>query len=283
MVQFKIPVGLASFLVNKREVRNVYQTNRAIKVYGFFALLKTISTSGVIKNYHAQIGDIGQLTKKSRCSVYTYINQCRNLGLLSVGAKDLYLTGWQKVVELTDELASYTGGYTILAYDPEKEKQTPEYFIYAAEIKENQDRQTNAVKREIENNLPLASRLGVQQSVDHSHVVTLQKLQAFTYVNGKSENDYPLIHSIRADVQRTAKTLRKTYGFKSRRSVKYLKMQLRIRQLAIIAKNQLESSDRNRVNKGLYYTGYFKDTASTFWRQPDKITLLVAQPPEKST
>lgn len=274
-VAFKLPHGLASHLVNQRELRTVYQTNRAVKVYGFFALLKTITESGVIKNYHSQITDIGTLTKKSRTGVYTYISQCKTIGLLKVNGGNLYLNSWQDAVNTVD-CAYYSGLYTTLQYDTTHDKQTPEYLIYAAEIKENQDRQTLAVIKQIENNLPLANTLGVGQNVQPKHVMELHKLQVFTFVNGKSENDYSLIHSCRADVQRTAKTLRKTYGMKDRRSVKYLKMQLAIRGIATIAKRVLESDCRNRVNKNLYYTGYIKETQKTFWKQPDLIQLQVA-------
>lgn len=274
-IAFKLPKGLASHLVNQRQLRTVYQTNRAVKVYGFFALLKTITESGVIKDYHAQIQDICELTKKSRTGVYTYINQCKGLGLIKLGGCNLYLQSWQDAVNNVD-CGYYSGLYTTLQYDTEHQKQTPEYLIYAAEIKENQDRQTLAVIRQIENNLPLAQTLGVDQTVQPKHVNQLHQLQVFTFVNGKSENDYSLIHSCRADVQRTARTLRKAYGFKDRRSIKYLKKQLALRGIAIVAKRTLESESRNRVNKNLYYTGYEKETQKTFWKQPDLIQLEVA-------
>lgn len=273
-VPFKFPKGLASFIVAQREMRNTYNTNRAIKAYGFFAALKTITESGVVKDYNKQITAIADITKKSRAGVFNYISYCKLMGLLKVRSGNIYLSSWQKVVEAED--CPYSGMFTTLQYDTINPKQTPEYLIYAAEIKENQDRQTSAVIKQIENNLPLAQVLGVGQSVSVKHVEQLHNLQVFTFVNGKSENDYQLIHSVRADNNRTARTLRVAYGFKSRRSVKYLKVQLSLRGVATLSSRSLQSLVNNRVNKNIYYTGYKQEVDQTFWKMPDLIKLKVA-------
>lgn len=274
-VAFKIPVGFASHLVCQRETRNTYQTNRAVKLYGFYALLKTMTSSGVIQNYHKQIADIGALTKKSRSGVYSYIVKCIRAGLLRTDSKNIHLKGWEAAVRLNPD-CEFIPSYTTVYYDSENELQTPEYLIYACEIAENQQRQTKAVIKQIEENLPLAQTLNVQQTATPKDVIALQKLQVFTFVNGRTDNDYSLLHSLNADVQRTAKTLRRTYSMKSRRSVKYLKKQLEKRGVAKVMKRRLESPERSRVNANLYYTGYNPANRNTFWQRPDLIELLVA-------
>lgn len=274
IIKLKIPRYLSSHLVNKRELRNVYETNRMIKVYGFFAVLKTFTSSGLIKNYHNQIEVIGQLTKKSRSSVYNYLNFCKKLQLIKMQGNVIVLSSWENATKIIDE-DIFCDLYTELNYDVKNGLQTPEYLIYAAEIKENQDAQTNAVIREVGNNLPLAQLLAVDRQVTPEHVQKLANLQVFTFVNGKSENDYLLIHSVRADVQRTAKSIRKAYNMKSRRSVKYLKRQLVRRGIATVFTRCHTSECRNRISS-MMYSGYFKEVASTFWKQPDLITLKVA-------
>jgi len=274
-IAFKIPHGFASYLVRQREQRSVYQTNRAVKVYGFFSLLKTITSTGIIKNYHQQITDISQLTKRSTSSVYAYIGHCKKLGLLTTEGRNIQLTGWKAIINKHDECV-YTPIYTTLQYDPANELQTAEYMIYAAEIAENQQKQTKAVIKSIGNNLLLAEALNVKQTTTKKDVETLQRLQVLTFVSGKTDPDYELIHSLNADVQRTAKTLRKAYGMKSRRTVKYLKKQLIKRGIAKVEKRLLQSPDCSRVNKSTYYTGYNPANKNTFWKRPDSINLLCA-------
>lgn len=275
-VDFKIPQGMASYLVAQREQRNVYETNRAVKMYAFFALLKTLTSTGTIQQYHKQIEAIATLTKRSKSSVYSYLSLCKKSGLLRIENQNIYLNSWEKIINTIDECI-YNPSFTTVQYDTTNEIQTPEYLIYACEVLENQQKQTQAVIKQIEENLPLAQCLNVQQTVTKKHVDALQKLQVFTYVNGKTDTDYELLHSLNADVQRSAKTLRKAFKMKSRRSVKYLKLQLHKRGIATIITNRKhESPNRARVCQDTYYTGYNPDNKNTFWKQPDLIKLNCA-------
>lgn len=274
IIRLKIPQGLSRSIVADRQLRNTYQTNRSIKYYGFYCALKSLTSSGLIKNYAEQIEFLCHAVKKSRSSFYTYLNECIKLNLIQKNNDHLRLTCWDNLIErfnLKDKI------FTEYTYDTEQKGQTPEYYLASAEIQENQQYQASNVLKQIRQNPHIKSILN-EKEANVNTVEKLQWLQMKTFVNGcnGSEAIYSVLHSLNADIHRSVPTLRKAFNLKSNRSVGYLKGQLEERGFAVIKERLLKSPERMRKNRVFYHTGWDKTTLESTWQLPDSITIIIS-------
>ncbi len=274
IIQLKIPQGLSRSIVADRQLRKAYQTNRAIKYYGFYCALKSLTTSGLIQNYVEQLEEICNAVKKSRSSFYNYVNECIKLELIEKENANLKLTSWDKIIE---RFGIRERNFTAFIYDTDKKEQTPEYFLMSAEIKENQQYQANNVLKQIRQNPQIRNILN-EKETSVATVNKLQWLQMKTFVDGcgGSEVIYSTLHSLNADIHRSVPKLRKAFNFKSNRSVGYLKCQLEERGFADIKGRLLKSSCRMRKSKAIYFTGWDKQAKVSTWQLPDAITIIMS-------
>ncbi|MCU0442912.1 MAG: hypothetical protein MUE96_10985 [Bacteroidia bacterium] len=257
-----------------RQLRNTYQTNRSIKYYGFYCALKSLTSSGLIKDYAEQIELLCEVAKKSRSSFYTYLNECIKLNLIQKNNDHLRLTCWDNLIErfnLKDKV------FTEYTYDTEQKGQTPEYYLASAEIQENQQYQASNVLKQIRQNPHIKSILN-EKETNVNTVEKLQWLQMKTFVNGcgGSEAIYSVLHSLNADIHRSVPKLRKAFNLKSNRSVGYLKGQLEERGFAVIKGRLLKSPERMRKSRVFYHTGWDKTTLESTWQLPDSITIIIS-------
>ena len=76
MLEVKIPADWIKVALKSRVLVKKYETNRAIKLLGYFTLLKTITTTGTIHNCYnkKQKYFIADLLKLSRNGVINAIN-----------------------------------------------------------------------------------------------------------------------------------------------------------------------------------------------------------------
>lgn len=273
IIQLKIPIGISRLLVQERTLRVKYQTNRQIKYYGFFCILKSTTTSGLIQNYLKQIDFLCSITKRSKSSFYNYINACIKLGLLVKEGNSLRLKNWTSILaqfNLKDK------AFLEYEYDIDNKEQTPEYFMMIAEIRENQSYQVNSIIKEIQQNPQLKDLLN-EKKVNEQTALKLHRMQVQTFINGcgGSERIYSIIHCINADFQRNASKLRKDFNFKSHLSVAYMKYQLVKRGLAQIQRRFICSESRMRKNRNQYFTGWDEVLKVSTWQLPDEIILKV--------
>lgn len=272
-VKLRIPVGLSRVLVKDRVVRNKYQTNRTVKFYGFFCVLKSLTTSGILKNYPAQIDYLCKMVKKGRSSFYSYMKACIELGLIEKAGDNLKLANWDMLFERFNLQEKRFSEFT---YDEDNPIQTPEYYLVSSEIKENQYYQARNVLSQICQNPQLKAVLNAK-AVDFSVIEKLQRIQIKSFVNGcgGSEATYGTIHSLNADLQRSVPRLRRAFGLKSNRSVGYLKSQLKLRGFAMVSERVLSSKERMRKDRQCYYTGWDKEAKESTWHLPDEICIVI--------
>jgi hypothetical protein len=279
-IKFKIPQGLAKQIVCERELRTKYQTNRLVRVYGFYLALKSVTTANKIQGYNQQIAELCQYTKTSRATFYNYLNKAERANLLIRKNGDLYLTSWDK---LFNEHGLTQKSFISYEYDLSNKLQTPEYLIAAAEIQENQNAQIYAICKKIDNNPLLKFRLSISEDANLQTIHRLQNEQKNSFVFGipsGSEIDYNLLHTLNVDFQRSWRKLRIDFGYKSKLSVTYLKRQLQIRGIAQVGHRILTSAVKSRKwkldpfgKKTEQLTNYDIQKHQTIWRQPDLILL----------
>lgn len=274
IIRLKILEGLSRMIVSDRHLRASYKTNRAVKYYGFYCILKSMTTSGLVRDYVNQLTHICEITKRSRSTFYSYLNECIKLGLIEKVGDNLRLTSWDTLVE---RFALRERKFTEFNYDTTRKDQTPEYFLISAEISENQQYQVKSVMLRIGQNPQIKHFITKEQSPAET-VKSLQNMQVQTFFDGcgGSEIMYSIIHSFNADTQRTVPKLRKAFNLKSNRSVAYLKRQLSERGFAEVTQRFLKSSVRMRKDKNIYCTGWDRKLGQSTWHLPDMITLLVS-------
>lgn len=223
--QIKILKGIAPVLVGKRELRNAYVTSTELKPMSLLICLKAMTTNGHIKNYPQQIEAIKKFCKCSKSTFYSRLNKLEKMGFVSVIKHKISLSSWKKIAELHDLDAVE---FHIINYDTENKGQTIEYFLKAIEIAENQQRQLKEVQRKINKSpdieLAFNSHCKVQGKTAELTLNNLQAVQCETYSLGAA--DYDILHSVNPDINRSAKSIKKSYGFVSIRNVAYLKRQL---------------------------------------------------------
>ena len=150
MLEVKIPADWIKVALKSRVLVKKYETNRAIKLLGYFTLLKTITTTGTIHNCYnkKQKYFIADLLKLSRNGVINAINDLTKLGLASVNNGNLILISWEKASNL---ISADTGNYVYFKYDLNSKAKINEYIL-ALDIKINKENQLKAVKSKLKAN-----------------------------------------------------------------------------------------------------------------------------------
>lgn len=278
-------IGAIEQLVGAREMRSKYFTNRAIKEWATFFLLKGLTDSGKlqhwIKQKHFLLDYLGcnEQTFRSR------LNALKKLGLVEMGSRfSINLVSYKKAAAALG--IEYMG---VINFNYENGNSTVSGFAYAlqaAEIHFNQDTQRQALLFHIENN-PELSNLLKHQLVEEGccaqklkdPIYFQEKLLNLQLLNFKQGSDrYTEIMFRRADVNRGVKKIAKAYGYKSPTSVSYLKRVLAKLGLAGVRKKYVTSDVRSRrivpaeAGKVQGYV-YLPRQKATRWHLCDQLTI----------
>ena len=230
--------------------------------------------------------------------------------MVTVIKKTIHLTSWEKIAELyeLDAVEFHT-----INYDTENKKQNAEYILKAIEIAENQQLQIKEAQRKLNKTPEIESVFNIhcmaQNKTADFTLKNLHAIQRETYSLGAA--DYDVLHSVNADVNRSAKSIKRGYNFHSIRNVAYLKRQLEKKGLAIVTHRvapvcryadhvKADKSERgeslsigviaalimpnitgisnpSEKKKGskpsVYTTFYSKKNNARIWRLPDSIEL----------
>lgn len=247
MAQFteiKFPKGLARFLVCDRKMVSKYQTNRTVKLLGFYAALKSTNTCGVIKDFTGQLPDLLAVCKVSRTLFYTRLKQCEKLELLTIKGKHqsapkICLTSWDKVCEMFD--VEFTGHHTI-NYDLHDTKKTPEHFINLIHLQEKDAQIRQQISKKLSSNPTIKKGYEIYAKLTNNEkpftATNLFEAQRKSYSEGAPEGVYEVLHQINPDPNRCVKSIQKDFSMKSHRSSTYLKRNLEKRGMISIQKRE---------------------------------------------
>lgn len=259
---------LLANIVKIRETINTYQTGRLLKIYAFYLNLKTLTTSGVIKNITKPSPELLKLCKCSPRTFATRVGELVNEGFAIKNAKNLVLTSQRTLMELYEcsineysainvpegaELTSVLEAHLIRLQQVKQEvqferniKKVPEVFEY------------------LKKNLPHTNNLRE----------TILEAQQNIFKHGNNNQEFTsIVNKYNADNNVQARTLRKLFEYKSYKSVAYLKKRLSKNGLIEVVKRKITSEVRSRKEKQ-YYVSYQQNEKQTTWHLCDKISIV---------
>jgi hypothetical protein len=167
-----IPESLATYAVGQRAICGMYATTdngyyvtTQLSYIGFFCMLKSMTKSGIIKNYHAQVEDIKAITNLAKSTIYSYISKCKELELISVTKCNLNLVKWSKACDVFDVPCTR---YVSVTYQTNNPLHKPKYVLAVVEQKVNMAAQAYSVlKKFVQNYYPADIAEGHVKQIRH--------------------------------------------------------------------------------------------------------------------
>ena len=247
--------GAANELVTHRELRNKYCTNRSIKTWATYFLLKSLTSSGCISNWTKQKQHILSYCRCTENSFRARLNEMEDLKLITLSkSRSILLTSFETAAEILG--IEYTGLIKIDYNENLPGKQIFQYFLRAEEIRSNQEKQLDALWYYAGKNPLLKDALMQLLDKSGSDVKRLQKdlpyfqTQLLRLQQNAFEKGSPLfdiIHQLRADVNRSVKGIQKEHGYKGAQSVSYMKKVMQQMQIITVKKVCIHSTERSRL------------------------------------
>jgi hypothetical protein len=247
-----------------------YYTNRVIKPLCTYFLLKALTPSGVIRDY-TKIPLLDYL-KVSKATFYSHLKQLESLKLVKRTGDSLRLTSYDRMAEMFD-LVPQSSNITYITYNCTVKFH---YLVYGSILHNSQKEIKRVVENKIKCNPELVDHykrvLSVTTSATEFQKALLQKqISDFKTKQPEDLRENFETELINADLQITARNIRKRFGFKSYKSVAFLKSMLKRLRIAEINKRSIVSAHRCR--KPRQYVEYNRETKVTTWRLPDEIVF----------
>ncbi len=267
-LQVRINKELLSNVIQFRELRKKYITNRTLREVAVFCVLKTVTSSGIIQNYIEQLDDLAELCNCSKSSLFGIIKRLIDQKLIARKGGALILRSMQRLLNRYEITSKET---VSLTYEFRNHKLYQ--LLQAAYIKSMRSGQEFMVNKKIQNN-PYLKHIINEKSKNPERIrKKLLSLQISTFKDKSTTDEYELIHSINADTNLSARSLRRAFKFKSNMSVAYLKKMLGKRGIAKITVRKIESTTRSRKGKN-YFVEWFPTSKQTRWRLTDDVQFL---------
>lgn len=247
--------GAAAELVMHRELRTKYKTNRSIKTWATYFLLKSLTTSGHVSNWIKQKQDLLQYCKMTENSFRARLKELQQLELITVDRKthSIQLTSFTTAAEILG--ITYTGTIKIEYNDKQPGQNIFQYYLVMDEIRCNQNQQLDALNYKAEKNPQLKNVLTavmVQHGADAARLTDKKYFQQYLlriqlHFFKQGSDIYSVISQLRGDIQRSVQGIKRQYGYKAAQSVSYLKSKLKQFGIAAIEKTIIESDVRTRL------------------------------------
>lgn len=278
-----------------------YQTNRSIKTWSCFFLLKALTTSGKIQNW-THVNNKARLLTWLQMEENTFRSRIKEMTVLNLVSTskdknrtvDIILTSWEKAAAILG--IQYTGT-TQIKYNPDElqGKQIFQFVLRAEEFKQEQQKQLEALMYHLDKNPLLKNdyhlmllKHGADDKQLRNPVYFQQRLlslQMHLFKEGSDILDY--IFSRRADINRSGNLIKEHHSYKSTQSVSYLKRRMHKLKVIIVQKIIVESACRSRLyipdgEKRRDGYKWLQKKQHTAWFLTDQITFKYAtEPPGK--
>ena len=282
---------------NKSRTKDGYQTNPAIRYWSTWFMLKAITESGLIKNWINQKEFLLSFCKITETTFRSHLKELMRLNLLNISSDySINLTSYEKAADILG--VHYTGTYTIKYDIRDENKQSFQYLLRAEEMRNNQQKQLDALIFKADKNpvlkewlMPIFARDGyseVQLKNDPKlFQVLLFKLQQQAFVHGSEI--YKEIHALRADVNRGVSKIKDDHNYVSAQSASYLKSVMIKQGIIEVEQKFLVSHHRCRLyvpkaegeQYGKEAYKYLPHQKKTGWRLTDQVKILSKSTNEK--
>jgi hypothetical protein len=265
-----------------------YHTNREIKIWSFYFLLKAITTAPSIRNWRKQRSMLLTWCQMNERSFYRYLNYLVEKNLATVDHDyNIKLVGYQQAAHILE--INFSGTYSI-QYNPYKYagKQIFQHFIRAEEIEQNKKDQLTGMMNNLDKNpalkvdiILLLVRYGAEEKRLKNDSVYFQQrllnLQLHLFKSGSDVLSY--VFTRRADINRSVKKISDDHAYRSASSVSYMKRIMAKHGVITIEKIKVVSQARSRLyvpnDEGGQRDGYkwFKDQKQTALLLTDQLTV----------
>lgn len=303
--QVAILSGAPAVLVAMREQRGqhvihgkAYDTNRHIKYWATWFLLKSLTSTSYIQHWIHQKKHLLHWLQLNENTFRRHLAWLKENGLAETSKinHSIRLCSYEKAASVLG--IEYDGTYPV-SFNPDKckGKQTFAYLLRVEEFEHHKQRQLAALMYKIDNNLSLKNDLLyhlIQFGADYNRLQSdpayyaerLLRLQIRLFRDGSDIFQY--IMQLRADVNRGAKKIKQHHQYRSCQSVAYMKRKISALGLARVWSIAIESDARmrfsipaqadtpiGRTRNGMQ-DGYkwVKDKGKTMWRLTDQVSRL---------
>jgi hypothetical protein len=276
-----ILIGSPQILVKQRELVKVYETNRDIRLWSSWFLLKALTTSGKICGWRGQIEHICRWLQIEASTLDRRINKLAVIGLLTKSGdrKDLHLASYEAAAKILN--IGYTGIMSV-PYNPTKNagKQVFQYIIRSEEIRANQARQLSAMHYYLDKNPLLKSCLlilldkygGDMKMLQNDKLYFQQQLFRLQCISFKERSEIlGIVFAHRADINRGVRKIKQDHNYVCPTSVSYMKKKMCALDIIAVTKKAIESKQRNR----LYIPVGDTDRDGYKWNRRKQTTVLV--------
>ena len=241
----------------QRETRSTYQTNRAIKTWATYFLLKSLTVPGILKNWTSQKQQVLGYCKMTENSFRARLAEMQQLKLIKLYAnRNIKLTSYEDAAGILG-ITDYLGTIKIEYNEKLPGKQIFQYFLRAEDIRGNQDMQLKALWKKASKQPLLKDaltqmmkqELGSDEKMLAKNLTYFQEelllLQAKAFKEGSPLLD--IIHTVRADINRSGRCIKEHHAYKSEQSVSYMKKVMKEMEIITIYKVCIESEARARI------------------------------------
>jgi hypothetical protein len=253
--QVKILTGAPGELVTHRDMRTKYCTNRSIKTWATYFLLKSITDSGTIQQWTSQQPYLLSYCKMSENCFRARLRELQDLKLITLTKnRSILLTSFETAAEI---LGIEFTGLTTIDYDVQLEgNQIFQYFLRAEEVRCNQHKQLTTLWYYVNKN-PLVKdayhTLLIKEGCDAKLLAKdltyfqqeLLKLQCRYFHDGSPLLD--IVTTLRADINRGVQRIKEHHCYKAAQSVSYMKKRMVKLQLITVQKVTTKSATRARL------------------------------------
>lgn len=281
----KVLTGASAELVGQRTLVNKYQVNRALKTWAHFFLLKSLTSSGIIKAWTKQKSFLLDFTKMNENSFRTRLQEMKALKLCTISQqRTITLTSFETAAEILG--IEFTGTHSIEYKKENDANQIFQYQLRGDDIRQNQQDQRTELLRKVNKNPLLKSQLtilmqqafGVSEKKLRQNSFFQEKLLQLQIESFQHGSDlYDIIHSLRADINRSVTGLQRVHACKSASTISYMKKVMAKYGLLKIEKKAIESDTDVRSRKKLPggQDGYkwLSAKKTTAWVLCDQLTL----------
>ena len=248
--------GACEVLVSHRETRNRYQTNRSIKTWATYFLLKSLTKSGILRDWTSQKQSILSYCKMTENCFRARLAELQQLRLITLQKnRSIKLTSFETAADILG--IPYDGTIKIEYNENLPGKQIFQYFLRAEEIRSNQHRQLKALwyyagKQPLLKDaliLMLKQQLGSDEKELQKNVTYFQQQLLQLQQNAFKEGSplLEIIHTFRADINRSVQGMQNHHSYKSKQSVSYMKKVMKKTGIITVHKICIESESRARL------------------------------------
>lgn len=284
----KLPRGAVEALVCSREMRNSYETNRAIKTWSAFFVLKSLTTSGKLGDWQEQSEHLEAVLQCNHNTLRQRLGEMKALKLIKFTdstnrKKNIHFASWQTIANILN--ISEDATFEEIEYCPAAQRgcQVFAHLMRVREIQNAQATQLNGLMYHMNKNPLLKEALNVEIDREfgtlpkngvefQQHLLNLQKR---SFKEGSAT--YDIIHLRRADINRSVYTIQIHHAYKGLASVSYMKNKLKTLGLVTITHCVIESKERNRLHydAGVQGVGRLGRKDAYKYNKKSKSTLMV--------